>query len=104
MKSIFTTFAIVALFTSTPVARAADAAAGEKIALGTCQACHGANGIGITDQYPNLAGQKAAYLEAQLKSFRDGDRTNPIMSPMAKPLSDTDIVNVSAYYATRDSR
>lgn len=83
-----------------PLAQGADADAGQKLAQTTCVACHGMNGIGITDQYPDLAGQKAAYLEAQLKAFRDGSRNNVIMAPMAKPLSDTDISNVSAYYAS----
>jgi cytochrome c553 len=83
-----------------PVARGADAGAGKTLAQRTCIACHGLNGIGITDQYPDLAGQKAAYMVVQLKAFRDGSRNNPIMSPMAKPLSDADIDNVAAYYSS----
>lgn len=79
---------------------AADPAEGKKLADKTCQACHGINGVGIADMYPNLAGQKAAYLEAQLKAFRDGTRQNPIMAPMAKQLTDTEIANVAAYYAS----
>jgi len=49
--------------------------------------------------YPNLAGQKSEYLVAQLRAFRDGNRTNPIMSPMASHLSDMDIENLAAYYS-----
>lgn len=87
-----------------PEARASDASAGKKIASTTCIACHGMGGIGITDQYPNLAGQKAPYLEAQLKAFRDGTRSNAIMGPMAKQLSDNDIANVAAYYSHLETR
>ena len=65
-----------------------------------CSACHGANGISIAPIYPNVAGQKEEYLVAQLKAFRDGSRQNPIMAPMAKGLTDTDIANISLYVST----
>jgi cytochrome c553 len=77
----------------------ADVDAGKALAQKTCAACHGTDGMGLIDQYPNLAGQKAAYLAAQMKAFRDGSRQNPIMSPMAKPLSDADIENLAAYFS-----
>ncbi|MDR2187779.1 MAG: cytochrome c [Azonexus sp.] len=66
--------------------------------LGACVACHGADGIGKAPQYPNLQGQKAAYLEKQLKAFRSGERQDPNMSIMAKPLSDADIADLAAYF------
>lgn len=78
-------------------AHAADPAAGKAKYQATCAACHGANGISIAPIYPNLAGQKEQYLVAQLTAFRDGQRTNPIMQPMAKGLSNTDIANIAAY-------
>ena len=65
-----------------------------------CAACHGADGIGIADIYPNLAGQKEAYILSQLKAFRDGQRKNAMMSPMVKGLSDDDLANLAAYYAS----
>lgn len=68
----------------------------------TCSACHGANGISMIPMYPNLAGQKEQYLILQLKAFRDGERKNMQMSPMAAGLSDTDIENLAAYYASLD--
>lgn len=80
-----------------PAAQAADPAAGQKLYSATCIACHGQNGISVAPIYPNLAGQKDEYLIAQLKAFRDGTRVNPIMSPMAKGLSDIDIANLAAY-------
>lgn len=79
---------------------AADVEAGKAIANTTCLACHGANGIGIIPLYPNLAGQKAEYLEAQLLAYRSGERKNPIMQPMVSGLSDSDIKAVAAYYSS----
>lgn len=90
--------AVVALGFSFTSAQAADAAAG-KARAATCVACHGANGISPNEMWPNLAGQKEAYLAAQIKAFRDGTRQNPMMSPMAAGLSDADIANIAAYYA-----
>ncbi|MAG77379.1 MAG: cytochrome C [Colwelliaceae bacterium] len=78
---------------------AADVAAG-KAKSAVCAACHGAEGISAIPMYPNLAGQKAAYIEKQLKDFKSGARKDPVMAPMAMPLSDADIANLAAYYAS----
>ncbi|WP_102797646.1 c-type cytochrome [Bowmanella denitrificans] len=91
---------LLALFASYS-ALAGDVAAG-KAKSATCAACHGANGISPIPMYPNLAGQKEQYLVLQLKAFRDGERKNMVMAPMAKPLSDDDIANLAAYYASLD--
>ena len=80
-------------------ANAADVEAG-KAKSATCAACHGANGISAIPSYPNLAGQKPAYIVAQLKAFKSGERKNAIMAPMAAMLSDQDMENVAAYYAS----
>jgi cytochrome c553 len=77
---------------------AGDAAVGKtKAAL--CAACHGAEGISPNELWPNLAGQKQAYLVKQIKAFKDGSRKDPMMSPMAAPLSDDDIANLAAYFS-----
>ena len=65
-------------------------------------ACHGANGISQIPMYPNLAGQKEQYLAIQLKAFRAGERKNMVMAPMVAGLSDADIENLAAYYASLD--
>jgi len=78
---------------------AGDVAAG-KAKSGVCAACHGAAGISAVPMYPNLAGQKEAYLAKQLKDFKSGARKDPVMAPMAMGLSDEDITNISAYYAS----
>ena len=77
---------------------AGDAAAG-KAKSAMCASCHGADGIGLTPLYPNLAGQKEAYLVKQMTAFRDGTRKDPLMAPMAMGLTDEDIANLAAYYA-----
>ena len=80
-------------------ANAGDVAAGkEKSAV--CAACHGGTGISPTPVWPNLAGQKEQYLIAQLKAFKDGTRQNAQMSPMTTGLSDEDMANLAAYYAS----
>ena len=65
-----------------------------------CASCHGSNGISKIAQYPNLAGQKTAYLSKQLQNFRSGARQDPVMNAMAKPLSDADIENLAAWYSS----
>ena len=65
-----------------------------------CAACHGPKGISATGAYPNLAGQKADYLAAQLKALRAKTRVAPLMNPMAAGLKDEDIDNLAAYYAS----
>ena len=80
-------------------AAAADIEAG-KAKAAVCAACHGANGISVIPDYPNLAGQKVKYLESAIKAYRSGERKNPIMSPMAAGLTDTDVANLAAYFAS----
>ena len=81
-------------------ARAADLRAGKAIVQRTCYACHGLNGVSRMSLYPNLAGQKEAYLAAQLRAFRDGSRKNPIMSLIAAHLSAAQMKDVAAYFAS----
>jgi cytochrome c553 len=79
----------------------ADIEAGKAKAM-MCNACHGNKGVSMIPMYPNLAGQKEQYLVLQLKAFRDGERKNMQMSPMATGLSDVDIENLAAYFASLD--
>lgn len=82
------------------VTQAADVAAGKEKASNVCASCHGVNGISSSDAFPNLAGQKAAYLETALKAYRTGTRKAPIMNNMAANLFDKDIENLAAYFAS----
>lgn len=65
-----------------------------------CAACHGPAGISISPIWPNLAGQKEAYLVKQIKAFKSGERIDPSMAPMVSGLTDADIDNLAAYYAS----
>jgi len=89
---------LCALLTLAPLAMAGGDAAATVALVGTCVACHGADGIGKSPQYPNLQGQKAAYLEKQLKAFRSGERKDSNMQPLTTQLSDEDIAELAAYF------
>lgn len=80
-------------------AEGSDVAAG-KAKAAACTACHGANGVSVSPDIPNLAGQKAPYLKAQLEAFRTGTRKNPLMNAMAAQLSPVDIENVASFFAS----
>jgi cytochrome c553 len=99
--------AIVASLIAAPIASAADVEAGKAKVAMVCAACHGAAGVSVSESIPNLAAQRAGYIENQLKAFKDGSRkagssTSPaaIMAPIAAQLSATDIQNVAAYFAS----
>ncbi len=64
-----------------------------------CASCHGAAGKAPNPEWPNLAGQNKPYLISSLKAYRDGTRSNPLMSPMAKPLSDEAIETLATYFS-----
>ena len=85
------------LVAATP-ALAADAAAGRQKAL-ACAVCHGPLGLANAPDTPSLAGQPATYLGAQLRAFRSGERRHEVMAVIAKPLSDADIADLSAWFA-----
>jgi cytochrome c553 len=84
-----------------PVTFAADIDAGKAKVATVCAACHGATGVSVSDSIPNLAAQRAGYLEAQLKALKDGTRKNPLMNPIAAQLSAEDMANVAAYFASQ---
>jgi len=97
------------LLAVTQVAQAADIEAGKDMAETVCAACHGANGVSVSDTtIPNLAAQRVGYLEAQLKAFKEGTRKaqaamspTAIMNAIAAQLSAEDIANVAAYFASQ---
>ena len=104
MTSIKTPFVVLGLaalaLASLPqTTEAADAAAGRKKAR-QCQTCHGIDGIAKIPIAPHIGGESQIYLETQLKAFRSGKRVHEIMSVIAKGLSDDDISDISAWYAS----
>jgi cytochrome c553 len=80
--------------------QAADIEAGQKKAQ-ACIACHGANGNSATPMFPVLAGQTARYLYLQLRDYKGGQRSNPMMTPMAANLSKEDMQDLAAYFASQ---
>jgi cytochrome c553 len=66
-----------------------------------CLACHGTNGVGITADYPTIAGQHRDYIERALHDYKKGGRKNPIMAGMAATLTPEDIQQLAAYYSSQ---
>ena len=81
-------------------APAANLEAGKTRAQAVCTVCHGSYGVSIADNIPNLAGQRTAYLEAQLRAFKAGTRKAASMNALATQLSPNDIVDVAAYFGS----
>lgn len=65
----------------------------------TCVACHGQNGISLSPGWPTLAGQHEDYLEHSLGQYRDGLRSDPVMSPLVADMSDATIAQLAKYFA-----
>jgi cytochrome c553 len=70
-----------------------------KAKTGACAGCHGANGEGKAPN-PALAGKSEADIVQALKDYKSGKRANPIMKSFATPMTDQDMANVAAYYAS----
>ncbi len=107
MKKLAIAITLFAGFSGTALA-AGDIEAGKTKAM-VCAACHGADGNATTlPEYPKLAGQHPKYLEKQLRELKLGmssggseGRMSAVMSPMAMPLSDEDIADLAAFYASQ---
>jgi len=91
--------AVVAAIAAGPAA-AADVEAGKKKAQEVCAACHNMDGVSTIAEYPKLAGQYPEYMAKALRDYKTGARKNPIMAGMAAGLTQKDIDDVSAYFAS----
>jgi len=98
-RHILAVITALTLAASANIAVAGDVAAG-KVKSATCAGCHGAAGISAIPMYPNLAGQKEAYIAKQLHAFKDKTRAEPTMNAMAAPLTDAEIADLAAYYSS----
>ena len=108
MKSVLTLLLAAALaapaLAETPQAPVkADLKKGEAIAQ-TCVACHAADGGRGAPAYPILQGQHPEYLVRQLQGFKSGQRANAVMQGFASALSDEDMRNVAAFYASKTAK
>jgi len=106
MKKLALALSVVATMSS-PAMAEGNAEVGKTKAI-VCSACHGVDGNSMIDMYPKLAGQHTAYLEKQLTEFRLAAKTggkegrmDPIMIGMAMGLSDEDIADISAFFASQ---
>jgi cytochrome c553 len=79
----------------------ADLPAGQAKVKQVCAACHGLDGNSPTADYPKLGGQYPDYIAKALRDYKSGARKNPIMAGFAATLTDKDIENVAAYYASQ---
>jgi len=98
VNSMHCVVALALLILSVP-AIAADASVGkQKSAL--CAGCHGANGISLSPDIPNLAGQKEGYFIKAVKDYKSGARKNPMMASVVGMIPDSDLVDLAAFYAS----
>jgi cytochrome c553 len=108
MKIVLSTAMVALLVLGESLVQGAANAPVETMATRVCAACHGSEGDSISPFFPRLAGQPAAYLERQLKTFRDKTRADPpaiaYMWGMASQLDDETITGLAAYYASRAAR
>jgi cytochrome c553 len=93
-------FAALVMFGAVSTVSAAGNAADGKTKSASCAACHGVDGNSMVPTFPKLAGQHASYIAKQLADFKSGDRKDPTMNGMAAPLSEQDMADLGAYFAS----
>jgi len=94
-------FGLLAAAMALPAFAASGSPARGQAKAAACAGCHGADGNGGADPtWPKLAGQDAEYLAKQLADFKAGKRKDPIMAGMSAPLSQQDMLDIGAYYAS----
>ena len=99
MRKMLAAAALLALSVSAAAA-SGDAEVGRKKST-PCAACHGANGISPSPEFPNLAGQHVDYIAAALRHYKNGKRKNPIMQGQVTSLSDKDMLDLAAYFSSQ---
>ncbi len=101
MKKLFAiTVACALLGSPLTVLAAGDASAGKQKSA-ACTACHNADGNSVNPQWPKLAAQHPGYVAKQLNDFKAGHRVNAIMNGMATPLSEQEMQDLAAYFASQ---
>ncbi|ORU94538.1 MAG: cytochrome C [Cycloclasticus sp. symbiont of Bathymodiolus heckerae] len=93
-------FAVALVAASASVLASGDIDAGKEKST-SCAACHGADGVSASPMFPTLAGQHADYMVHALNGYKAGKRSNPIMQGAAASLSDEDIADLAAYFASQ---
>ena len=101
MNTIRQSATIGLLLLAPAIAFSAGNAANGQNKSAVCHACHGATGVAVQSIYPSLGGQHQNYLSKSIRAFRSGERQNAIMAPMVANLSDVDIEDIAAWYASQ---
>ncbi|MDD1626650.1 MAG: cytochrome c4 [Methylococcaceae bacterium] len=102
MKKKLLALSVALAFTSTSgILHAEGTISAGKEKATACVSCHGDNGNSMVSTFPKLAQQHSSYLIKQLQAFKSGTRKNPMMSAIAMGLTDKDMIDIAAYYATQ---
>ena len=100
MKLIKMTILLMSLVATSVAFAGGDAAAGKEKSK-ACESCHGTDGNSPSPAFPNIAGQYESYLLFVLREYKSGERKNAVMAGMVAGLSDDDLKDLAAYYASQ---
>jgi cytochrome c553 len=100
MKPLTLAALLIAAASTAPNASAQNLDAGKTKAQQVCAVCHGPQGITSMANTPNLAGQPEIYLAQQLRDYKSGKRAHAVMAVIAQPLTDEEVANIAAFYAS----
>lgn len=102
MKNLMGLLVVAGMTVANASYAAGDIDAGRVLST-SCTACHGADGMSVSEQFPNIAGQKESYLAAQLGKYKSGQRADDIMTAIVGPLTVQNINDLAAYYASNSA-
>lgn len=97
----FGRLAALAILLSPLAVQAGDAAKAVTLSANLCASCHGEDGNSAVPLFPKLAGQQAVYLLRELKDYKSGKRASEVMGPIVAGLSEEDLANLAAFYASQ---
>ena len=100
LKTVFLSAAAALALLANSAYAAGDAAEGKNKSA-PCAACHGADGNSVNPVWPSIAGQHTSYLENALQAFKEGTRSDVLMTAQANMLSAEDIADLAAYFASQ---
>ncbi len=100
MNLLKTILLMIAFCISTIAFAGGDAAAGKEKSK-ACASCHGEDGNSPSPAFPKLAGQYETYLLHALQQYKNGERKNAVMAGMVAGLSDQDMKDLAAFYASQ---
>lgn len=101
MKRMLMAAVLGMAMSTTPFVWAAGNVSAGKEKAAVCAACHSTDGNSLSDAFPKLAGQHEGYIIKQLMDYKNGDRQNALMAPMAANLSEQDMADLAAYFSSQ---